>query len=264
VGIPRSGVTPAVQISLYLNIPFLSLAELLSNNLGDHDLTLRKGPIHRTFNKRAGHLRVLIVDDSVNTGSTIRRVKENIAKNPDLERHSIDYLAIFSADKSNRDVNYVFNICKHPRIFEWNMMHHTIVESFLFDLDGILCIDGPSENSADGGAYQRFITDVATKIVPSGKMGAIVTSRLEKNRETTEAWLARNGFQYSQLIMMNLPSPERRRELGVYGRYKADVYSKLGGALFVESEPWQARDIFRITNKPVFCLDGGFYLPELS
>jgi hypoxanthine phosphoribosyltransferase len=262
VGIPRSGIAPAVKIALYLNLPFLSLTELLANQIIDNEFTMRKGRVHRTFDAKTDNLRILIVDDSINNGNTIRKVKERISKAEWLARHSIEFLAIFSADKPNNEVNYVLDICKHPRIFEWNMMHHGMVENFLFDLDGILCPDGPPENSNDGGAYQRFIAEVTPKIVPSCKMGAIVTSRLEKHREVTESWLKRNGFQYTQLIMMNLPSPERRRELCVYGQYKADVYKKLGGALFVESEPWQAKDISRITSKPVFCLDAGFYLPS--
>ena len=64
--------------------------------------------------------------------------------------------------------------------------------------------------------------------------------------------------------MLNVPSAERRRELAIYGKYKADVYKTLGGALFIGKLLWQAEDIFRITKKPVYCLDTGTFLGKTA
>ena len=259
VGIPRSGLTPGVLIALYLNLPFVPISDFMSNRFSALEFTMRKGDRHRHIqgNEKAS---VLIVDDSVNTGGAIKLVKDKIALSPHCQSHNIEYLAVFAADKNNPHVHHVLDKCIHPRIFEWNMMHHGLVESFVFDLDGILCIDGPIESSNDGGKYEKFISSVPPKMIPSGKIGAIVTSRLDKHRDITEEWLSKHGIKYSQLIMLNIPTAERRRELAIYGRYKADAYKMVGGRLFIESEEWQAKDIFRITNKPVFCLDTGLFL----
>ncbi len=257
VGIPRSGLTPGALTALYLNLPFASVDEFLSGAGLSQRYTMRG---YAKLSAGKTPINVLVIDDSVNTGSAMRAVKQNISQRIDPEMIRIKYLAIYSASEKHDDVDYVFDVCKHPRIFEWNMMHHGLVESFIFDLDGILCPDGPVEVSNDGGAYQNYISSVSPKIIPSGRIGAVVTSRLDKHRKETEDWLHRNGISYSQLIMLNLPSAEKRRELAIYSRYKADAYMALGGRLFIESEEWQARDIFRITNKPVFCLDLGLYL----
>jgi uncharacterized HAD superfamily protein len=126
---------------------------------------------------------------------------------------------------------------------------------FLVDMDGILCKDGPPENSNDAGQYLSYITNAIPKILISTTIGAIVTSRLEKYRDVTEDWLIRHGIKYKQLIMLNVESAERRRELAVHGRYKADVYKAIGGLLFIESEEWQARAIAKTTEKPVLWYD---------
>jgi hypoxanthine phosphoribosyltransferase len=260
VGIPRSGLTPGVLISLYLNLPFLSINEYLDNSFESLSFTMRKGLSHRRMLEGPSGARILVVDDSVNTGNAMGLAKEKILATRAADNHDVKYLAIFAATNPNNHVDFVLDICRHPRIFEWNMMHHALVSSFIFDLDGILCVDGPPEVSDDGGRYENYILSAVPKFIPSGRLGAIVTSRLEKYRPHTEKWLNENGITYSQLVMLNVPSAERRREIAVYGRYKADAYNMLGGRLFVESEEWQARDIHRITKKPVFCPDIGLFL----
>ncbi len=78
---------------------------------------------------------------------------------------------------------------------------------------------------------------------------------MEKYRALTEAWLAKNGIQYDQLIMLDLPSMAERRRLGAHGSFKADFYRKSDAILFIESEHPQALKITELSGKPVLCVE---------
>ncbi len=52
--------------------------------------------------------------------------------------------------------------------------------------------------------------------------------------------------------MLNLPDAETRRSLALHGAYKADVYKKIGGLMFIESEKLQAEQIATMTGKAFF------------
>lgn len=60
--------------------------------------------------------------------------------------------------------------------------------------------------------------------------------------------------------MLDLPTAEMRRQLQLYGRYKADVYAALGGRLFVESDSGQAHQIAQITGRRSCAPDTGVFL----
>lgn len=61
--------------------------------------------------------------------------------------------------------------------------------------------------------------------------------------------------------MLNLPDAETRRSLALHGVYKADVYKKIGGIMFIESENWQAEQIATMTGKAVFSTQNSRYWP---
>jgi uncharacterized HAD superfamily protein len=205
-------------------------------------------------------LRILVVDDSSNSGESMRRARRFIAGQPSLRGSTIKYLAIYASREAISDLDMHFQIVDQPRIFEWNFMHHDHAQNFLFDLDGVLCEDGPPESSESMSVYIDHLVNARPKIIPTLKIGAIVTSRLERYREQTETWLKKYGVSYRYLIMTNLPTAEERRRLSMHGKFKADVYGKLGGSLFVESEAWQAREIALITGKAVYNLENSEYI----
>lgn len=63
--------------------------------------------------------------------------------------------------------------------------------------------------------------------------------------------------------MMNADTAEERRRLGNHAVYKAEIYKKLTRTqLFIEGDDEQARQIFYITNKPVFCIDSQRYYSD--
>lgn len=262
VGIPRSGLLPASIIALHLNLPMVAMSDLLRSDLGQR-LTSRWGRAHRRMSESPAQLRGLIVDDSVNSGNAVRRAKAMMAQSMVASQTApaLTFMAIFGRPPPNFEVDMVFEAVEQPRLFEWNLMHHTMLADCLVDLDGVLCQDGPPENSNDGGAYERHLADVPPKILPTFRIGAIVTSRLERYRAVTTAWLARRGVEYDELIMLDLPTAEQRRAMQIHSRYKAHVYAALGGRLFVESDNGQAFDIAKRTGRPTFCVDAGVFYP---
>jgi uncharacterized HAD superfamily protein len=128
------------------------------------------------------------------------------------------------------------------------------------DMDGVLCIDPTHEQNDDGKKYIRFIENAKPLYIPSYKIYAIVTSRLEKYRNKTEEWLKINNVHYEYLYMLDLPNAQVRRQMKIHAAFKAEIYSKLKNTrLFIESEPQQARSIAELSGKPCICVSTDEY-----
>jgi uncharacterized HAD superfamily protein len=134
-------------------------------------------------------------------------------------------------------------------------MHHKFLAQCCVDIDGVLCLDPTEAENDDGPAYEKFLSEALPLFGPTRKIGWLVTSRLEKYRALTEAWLAKHGIQYDKLIMLDLPSKAERQRLGVHGSFKADFYRKSDAILFIESEHQQALKIAELSGKPVLCVE---------
>ena len=250
VGIPRSGLLVATFIALYINKPVTDLDSFLEKKIyGAGTTKLKDGWIH-SFDKIK---KVLVVEDSVNSGQSLFGAKEKIEKADfDVE---YTYLAAYVTKARKKDVDIYLDIVEQPRLFEWNYLcHRSYIPYACFDIDGVLCVDPTDDENDDGEKYINFIRNAKPKLVVTSKIGWIVTSRLEKYRKETEKWLKKNNIAYDKLIMMNLESAEERRRLGNHAEFKAQVYKEQKRAmLFVESNDYQARRIQELTNKAVFC-----------
>jgi uncharacterized HAD superfamily protein len=85
----------------------------------------------------------------------------------------------------------------------------------------------------------------------------IVTARLEKWRDLTEQWLARNRVRVRELVMGPWKDLEHRSRPGQVAQFKAQEYAQRTASLFVESDPGQAETITGISGKPVICPAAG-------
>lgn len=168
---------------------------------------------------------------------------------------NIEYAAIYITPKGHQYVDYWGEVIDIPRYFEWNIMHHDKLSQMCVDIDGVLCRDPDSRENDDGENYQEFISTVEPRVVPTKKIGWLVTSRLEKYREETEAWLAKNGVEYGELIMMDHPDMMTRQIEGDHSEFKSNVYESVDAELFIESSSSQSIEIAQTTGKPVFCFD---------
>ncbi len=246
-GIPRSGLLAANLLCLHLDVPMVDIDGLCDGRLFDTGSRFEPRDSLDEFDS------VFVVDDSVLTGGQMTETRSRLAEH-DFP-FDISFGAVYISSEGHRHVDYWSEVVPSPRIFEWNILHHTKLTDFCVDIDGVLCRDPTPDENDDGHNYREFLRTVKPAVVPRQRIGWLVTSRLEKYRPETEKWLAENGIEYDELVMMDLPDMETRREQGNYGQYKADVYDSTDADLFIESDPRQAADICRRTNRSVFCYD---------
>ncbi len=246
VGIPRSGMLVAPMIALNLNIKFCDVSAFMENKKLGYGLTR----VTKTESLEYPHQakKILVVDDSVSSGTSMLEVKELLK--PFLDDFDISFGAVFACKNGKNYVDTYLELVPHPRYFEWNLMHRKEASTFCVDIDGVLCFDPNRDQNDDGEKYKKFMLEVDQLAYPTVELGYLVTSRLEKYRPETEEWLASKGIKYKELYMNDLPTAEERQRLGRYATYKAEVFKSLPDSrLFIESEDWQARDIARIAGK---------------
>jgi uncharacterized HAD superfamily protein/hypoxanthine phosphoribosyltransferase len=246
VGIPRSGMLPANLLALYLNKPYTDIDSFMNGHI-------YKAGARGQFIRSTEYTKILVVDDSVASGSALNECRERLRHLED--RFVIEYCGIYVAPGKERSVDYYFEVVSLPRYFQWNIFNHTSLEKACFDIDGVLCVDPRPEENDDGDRYKQFLLTAAPLFLPGARIGTLVTSRLEKYRYETETWLRENGVSYDRLIMLDLPDMAARQQTNSHAIHKAKAYASGPHTLFVESDPGQAAEINRQTKKPVFCTD---------
>lgn len=246
VGIPRSGMLPANLIALYLHKPLADIDGFLEGRI--MGVGARSMYLDKTV-----HNKVLIVDDSVSTGRALREAKQKLA----AARPGCKFIfaSPYVAQDSAHLVDLYYQILPIPRLFEWGIYHHPVLENSCMDIDGVLCRDPELKENDDGPAYLKFISTVPLKIRPSVKVKWLVTSRLEKYRAQTREWLAANSIPYENLLMLDLPDQATRIRLGSHAPFKARSYSETKAVMFIESSYAEALQIARLSGKPVICTD---------
>ena len=250
VGIPRSGLLAANILALHLNLPLTDIQGLMENRVIESGERCNTKPKNRYA---AGKRTVLVVDDSVASGNTIRKVKQRLFKS-NIEDNVI-YCGIYVSSESQHHVDLHFEEIRGDRVFEWNLMHSWIMAQSCTDLDGVLCRDPTEEENDDEKKYKRFIMEAKPLLIPSRKLKCIVTCRLDKYRSFTENWLKFYGIEYGSLEMMNFPNKEARIKANCHAAFKAKIYNRTQARLFIESSLKQALEITKITKKPVLCLE---------
>lgn len=258
VGIPRSGMLPAAMISLLKNIPLTDLDAFCCGRIYSPGKTKTKESWICSVEEAK---KILVVEDSCMSGRSIASARE---KSAGMKLNAeITYLAVFCTKESAAFVDMHFEICEQPRMFEWNYLHHSFLEKACFDIDGVLCRDPSEEENDDGKRYTDFCRNVSARVVPSKKIGCLVTSRLEKYRGLTTKWMEEHAVQYGRLIMMQYGTKLERQKKGNHGEFKGRIYKSLkDSCIFIESDPLQAEIINRISGKGVFCVGNQLYYPE--
>ncbi len=250
VGIPRSGILPAITISLMLNLRYADLDRFLDGRLSGAGSTKQhSGLIGNLWEAR----HVLVVDDSLNRGCAMREARERLSHlYPDIK---FTFAAIYVVPDGRDEVDIAFEVVRLPRIFEWNFIHHVYLEHAFVDIDGVLCRD-PLAYEKDGGpAYLRFMESAAPLYRPTRSIACLITTRPEKYRPQTEAWLAHHGITYDRLIMHDPALTREPPGAGRDARFKGVAYRDSKAMLFIESEHAQALEIARISGKPVLSIE---------
>lgn len=250
VGIPRSGILPAITISLMLNLRYADLDRFLEGRLSGAGSTKHHAGLIGNSSE-ARH--VLVVDDSLNRGCAMQEARERLR---DLSGDvKFTFCAIYVVPDGREDVDIAFEVVRLPRIFEWNFIHHVYLEHAFVDIDGVLCRDPLAGELDDGPAYLRFLKGAVPLYRPTRPIACLITTRPEIYRPETEAWLARHGITYDRLIMHN-PASSREPPGAVRdARFKGMAYRDSKAMLFIESEHAQALEIARISGKPVLSIE---------
>lgn len=251
VGIPRSGMIPATMIGQLLNKPVVALDSYIGGNI--YEVGLYRRPVKMIANilevKKA-----LIIDDSINSGCSINRVKDKI-KNSDRGSIVNLYAAVYYVSCGLNNIDIGFEECSWPRIFQWNILNSWVISGACVDIDGVVCVDPTEDQNDDGEKYRNFLLTASPLCLTDFKVSCFVTSRLEKYRDLTEKWLRENGFKYNELVMLDLPSKEERIKQNIHARFKAEIYKNRKEEIFIESNLSQAVQISELTGKLVFCTE---------
>ena len=263
VGVPRSGLLAASLISLHLNLKLTDLPSLRGNTpLQAVNIRTSKHAA-LVYPQDAQH--ILLVDDSLSTGASMAAAKRDLSELPGSR--AITSCVVFTTAKTRHLIDLAFEDLPLPRVFEWNVMHHrSLSRKYCVDVDGAVCLDPTPDQNDDGDAYRDFLCNATPLCLPTYPVGHLVTSRLEKYRAQTEAWLKKTGIEYGRLHMLDLPDMQTRRRLKCHAAFKAEVYRNAEETvLFIESDRRQAAEIARLSGKPVLCFSTQELLnPELS
>lgn len=250
VGIPRSGLLVANLIALYLNVRLTDIEGLKNDKIFSKGNT---SECNNEIQKVNECRKILVVDDSIFNGDAINKAKEELKDFPYKEK--LVFMAVYATEQGKDKVDLYFEICNPPRMFEWNLMRHNLLERCCFDIDGVLCVDPTYEQNSDEKKYDEFLRTATPLFLPNKKIGHLVTSRLEKNRELTEKWMKEHKIQYDNLKMMQYKNREERMKANNHAEHKAEYYKSTDALLFVESSYVQAVKIAEIAKKPVFCIE---------
>ena len=245
VGVPRSGLLAANLLALHRNMPVTTLDSYLKGIPPEGGQRCPK-------TTESQGLHVLILEDSVSQGTSILAVKERVRKAS--KRDHISYGAVYVIPGTEHLVDVYAQCMEPPRIFEWNLRHHALLERFCLDIDGVLCEDPAPGVDDDGKQYRQFLENACPLFSTDYPIGWLVTSRLEKYRAETSAWLSRHGFQYHNLIMLNLETKSDRDRIST-AEFKAYAYLHTDALLFVESSRAIAPEIARLSGRPVLCTE---------
>lgn len=247
VGIPRSGMLPASLIATHLQLPFTDVDSYNSNRW-----YIRNKKITIPETRPLKSLRVLLVDDTINTGNAMRSVISSLVKNND----TVIKFAVYGSSKNKMsDIDFVCEECPLPRAFQWNIWKHSQAKQWATDMDGVLCRDPTKKENDKGLKLENFYRTAESKFLFTKPIKYIITSREERFREATASWLKNYNIQYEKLIMKPTGHPGGNQ---YHAEYKAKTINELKDIeLYIESDIDQATLISKLVkNIPIWCTDG--------
>lgn len=245
-GVARSGLYPATILALHLHLPLLSLTR---EGLVD------VGHGWRLIGHRQQQGKTLVIDDTTFKGGSLIHSRQIVAEHhPEIE-------ALFAVvyKNPNSAATPDLHACDlpDPHLLEWNFPNSVYTTMAAYDFDGVLCRNPAPHEDDDGPNYLQFLETAEPLLLPrKGQLRLIVTARLEKYREPTQAWLARWNVQPQRLIMGPWSDQAERSRSNV-AAWKAKKVASGGVRLYVESEPPLAKAIAELSGVPTLCPRSG-------
>lgn len=255
IGIERSGVIVANIISEYISVgvtSFNSFANYAGENV--KDLFNIHGGRQIITPKNTG--KYLVIDDTVCSGV---RLNENMkflkTKYQDFE------FIVLVVYKDGANPAYMPDIILSGQdifdahIYEWNLFNNYISYNTLYDFDGVLCLDPPSDENTE--EYEAYLKNPTPRFLISIHRNFpinICTYRLAKYSKETLDFIKKCGLIPGKVYMFNAETREERNKIAPY-IYKAHVYGNSTYSLFIESNDFEAQMIHQLTSKPVISIE---------
>lgn len=238
VGVPRSGLIPASQLACLLHLPLYALAPEGLVDVG-RGYRLDAPP-------RDG--RLCVVDDTIQTGHSIRRAKKRWRK---LALPDAVWVGCYVTPAHSGEVDFVGREIRANHWMEWNWPNSTLSPHLATDFDGVICQDLPPQTN--WGSHAEYAAAIASArplyLMRRAPVPLVVTARPEAMREATQAWCARHGVQVERLEMW----PGGARSQAAIAAWKAEIYGRSNLAIYVESDPVLAAKIWQHCRRPVLC-----------
>lgn len=242
VGIARSGILPASVLATHLGTALYSL----DNRTGEV-LELGRG---RRFEDQSPDGRVLLVDDTIFSGYAFAKAC------PAVHQHFGEApltAATYAKSMSAYKIDFYAKTSER-HWFSWNLFNHPLLSHWAFDLDGVFCRDFAPHEDDDGPIYREMMQILPGNHNRPRKPCTIITARLEKYRDLTEAWLDKQGIPVERLVMGPWATKQERESDDVWA-WKAGWIKQLKKQAFVESSRHGAVKIHELTGIPVICTD---------
>jgi hypoxanthine phosphoribosyltransferase len=241
VGIPRSGLFPASMISLLRNIPLADLDGFIDGRILSAGRTRRNANLDWDI---GDFKKVLVVDDSVFSGGSMEEARRKISSKPSAA--NILFCAIYSDTETHPSADIVLESVPTPRMFQWNVFHHSLLARSCIDLDELIL---PPRNTST--LVSTPALDAWTPIcVPTKRVQHLVTSYSSTERAEVEAYLDRLKIQYDQLWMQDAQEDSNQ--------HKARVYRDIDAIVLLTSHDEAAAEIARQAHGPVLSLESQF------
>jgi len=242
-GVLGRGLLPAAGIAARMGIPLIRIRA----DFSDRDAAAVAGQVAGVDASRASIVMLELVTDEGRLAASITRIREG----------AVTQVALVPVP--DRDGGPTAG--PGERWTEVDLLAGRLAVRASFDIDGVLCRDPLADEDDDAARYEEFLDSVEPLLLPRVPVDRIITSRLERYRPATEAWLARHGVRYRTLEMLDLATKLEREVPWVAERAKAAAYSASRSRLYIESDKKQAKRIASITGRAVLCLSTGDYHP---
>jgi len=235
VGVPRGGLLVASMIAMKWNKPLTTPWLLAQQKAWYGNLISVK------------HGRVLVIDDSCGSGSSIVNAGKDLAQ---LHVYKPVHTAVvFCSTEAMGRMDYYYREVTAPAALEWEIPHSQgyAVSHVVMDMDGVICED------FQGGDYYTWLRSAKPLLIPDYRID-IVTNRLSRYEHETRQWLHDHGIRYGKLLMWNVSEhPQYDRE--AWADFKLAALKQLGTIdLMYESDPVLAAIIAKELGIPVVCM----------
>jgi len=241
IGIPRSGLWIAGILALKFGKPLSTPNAFVQGEVW-HSLHVEKPDIHN----------VLLVEDDVLYGRQIMKAFRQLKEfDPTLK---IEKASLFVTSKAKKLVDHYYAVKNPPLFYEWTLLTNMAnLGKLAVDMDGVLCENCPANIDSKDQHYIKWLITAKPYMIPQYNIEAIITSRLEKHRGLTEAWLKQHNVKYNRILMLNLKS-KSDRNLDLIIKHKVDSIREIQPFWFWESNLMEAKAIKRQTHLPVLCI----------